>query len=79
MPDLPIEPPFPGRYPSGVESRLAVLKQIARETIATLSRIERRQDMLAAEQRAEFRPPLGIMPGGFSALLGVTAHGFHWL
>jgi hypothetical protein len=69
-----------------MESRVAVLEQIARTTAATLDRIERWQDALAAEQRADFRWLLGIMLGGFvtvlgllGALLGVMAHGFHWL
>ena len=90
MPDLPVEPASPGRYPADMESRVSVLEQIARTTAITLDRIERRQDTLAAELRAElrsdFRWLLGIMLGGFTmmlgmfgALLGVMAHGFHWL
>jgi hypothetical protein len=62
-----------------MESRVAVLEQIARTTSASLERIERRMDLLAADQRADFRWLLGIMLGGFGALLGVMAHGFHWL
>lgn len=62
-----------------METRVAVLEQIARTTTATLERIERRVDAIAAEQRADFRWMLGIMLGGFTALLGVMAHGFHWL
>lgn len=73
-----------------MESRVAVLQQIARTTATTLDRIERRQDVLArelrVERRADFRWLLGIMLGGFTmmpglpgALLGVMAHGFHWL
>ena len=69
-----------------MESRVAVLEQIARTTTASLERIERRMDASAAEQRADFRWLLGIMLGGFTAMLGgfgalfgVMAHGFHWL
>ncbi len=69
-----------------MESRVAVLEQIARTTTASLERIERRIDALAAEQRADFRWLLGTMLGGlaamlggFGAMLGVMAHGFHWL
>jgi hypothetical protein len=76
-----------------MESRVAVLEQIARTTTAALERldrrfdaVERRMDALATEQRADFRWLLGIMLGGFSAMLGgfaamlgVMAHGFHWL
>jgi hypothetical protein len=69
-----------------MESRVAVLEQIARTQTVSLERIERRMDMLAADQRSDFRWLLGIMLGGFgamlggfTALLGVMAHGFHWL
>lgn len=85
MPDT-LEPAGGGRYPSDMESRVAVLEQIARTTTASLDRIERRIDALSAEQRADFRWLLGIMLGGFAAmlggfgaLLGAMAHGFHWL
>ena len=85
MPDT-LEPAGGGRYPSDMESRVALLEQIARTTTAGLERIERRIDALSAEQRADFRWLLGIMLGGFAAmlggfgaLLGVMAHGFHWL
>lgn len=81
-----LEPAGGGRYPSDMESRVAVLEQIARTTTASLDRIERRIDALSAEQRADFRWLLGIMLGGFAAmlggfgaLLGAMAHGFHWL
>ncbi len=93
MPDTPIEPPPERRYPADMESRVAVLEQIAGNTAATLERIERRFDMLdrridmlTARQQADFRWLLGVMFGGFSAtiagfaaMLGVMAHGFHWL
>jgi len=93
MPDTPIELPPDRRYPSDMESRVAVLEQIARDTATTLERIERRIDvidrridMVAARQQADFRWLLGVMFGGFSAtiagfaaMLGVMAHGFHWL
>jgi hypothetical protein len=76
-----------------MESRVAVLEQIARNTSAALERIDRRFDAidrrfeaLSAEHRADFRWLLGVMLGGFAAMLGgfgamlgVMAHGFHWL
>ncbi len=69
-----------------MESRVAVLEQIARTQTAGLDRIERRLDQIAADQRADFRWLPGVMLGGFSvilgsfgAMLGVIAHGFHWL
>jgi hypothetical protein len=90
VPDLPVEPANPSRYPADMESRVAVLEQIARTTTATLERIERRMDMhvaeLRAELRADFRWLLGVMSAGFATLLGAygallaaMAHGFHWL
>jgi hypothetical protein len=69
-----------------MESRVAVLEQIARTTTASLERIERRIDALAAEHRSDFRWLLGTMLGGFATMLvaygampGATAHGFHGL
>ena len=79
IPDTPVDPTLPSSYPSGLESRVAVLKQTARTIIATLERMERRLDLMGAEQRAGFRWLLGIMLAGFAGLLGVMAHGFHWL
>ena len=85
MPDT-LEPAGGGRYPSDMESRVAVLEQIARTTAAGLERLERRfdtvdqrMDSFMREQRADFRWLMGIMLGGFGALLGIVAHGFHWL
>jgi hypothetical protein len=86
MPDTTIEPSEPGRYPVSMEARVAVLEQIARTTTAALERIERRLDSMdrridtvVTDQRADFRWLLGAMLGGFGAMLGVMAHGFHWL
>jgi hypothetical protein len=85
-----LEPGDSDRYPSDMEGRVAVLEKIAAVTTASLERTERRLDamddrarrrfdLLSAEHRADFRWPLGIMLGGFGALLGATARGFHWL
>jgi hypothetical protein len=84
MPDTPVAPPDGVPYPSGMESRVAVLEQIARNMSATLERIERRFeaidrrfesidrriDTLTSEHRADFRWLLGVMLGGFGAMLG---------
>jgi hypothetical protein len=84
MPDTPVAPPGSGRYPADMESRVAVLEQIARSATASSERIERRFDAvdrrfdvmerrfdaLSAEYRADFRWLLGIMLGGFGAMLG---------
>jgi hypothetical protein len=58
--------------------RLAVLEEIAKNTKATLERIDRRLDTIETNQRTDFRWLLGIIPGGYVGLLGVMAHGFHW-
>jgi hypothetical protein len=76
-----------------MEARVAVLEQIARTTAESLERIERRLDgfdrrfdTLGATQRSDFRWLLGTMLStagmilaAFTGLLGVMAHGFHWL
>ena len=83
MPDT-LEPAGGGRYPSDMESRVAVLEQIARSLLSGQERIERRFDavdrrfdavdrridILGAKQNADFRWLLGIMLGGFGAMLG---------
>ncbi len=107
MPDLPVEPTSPGRYPADMESRVALLEQIARTTTVGLERldhrmdgfdhrmdgfdrrmegVERRMDVMIAGQRADFRWIVGliltcifIVIGLFGTILGVMAHGFHWL
>ncbi len=67
-----------------MESRVAVLEQIARTTTAGLERIERRMDSIVAEQRAifaeqrsisaehraDFRWLIGVLSAGFATLLG---------
>ncbi|MEO9190134.1 MAG: hypothetical protein ABI224_09045 [Acetobacteraceae bacterium] len=86
MPDTPVDSTLPRSYPFGMETHVAVLEQMARTTSATLERMERRLDLIGAEQRTDFRWLLGItlagfgtMIGLFAGLLGVMAHGFHWL
>ena len=85
MPDT-LEPTAGGPYPSDMESRVAVLEQIARTMAASLERIDRRFDAidrrfevidrrfdtLSAEHRSDFRWLLGVMLGGFAAMLGVS-------
>lgn len=69
-----------------MESRVAVLEQIARMTTAGLERIDRRMDIKSAARRADVRWLLGVMLAGFATMLGAfgtvlaaMAHGFHWL
>jgi hypothetical protein len=35
--------------------------------------------LIRTDARSDFRWMLGIMLGGSGALLGIMAHGFHWL
>jgi len=76
-----------------MEARIAVLEQIARTTATALERmdgrmdrIDQRLDMLWGAQRGDFKWLLGMMVAGTGTilasilgLLGVMAHGFHWL
>ena len=76
-----------------LDTRVAILEQIARDIGATLDRIESRMDRIEAridrlEDRMDrqFRWLMGVMLGGFvsmlagfAGMLGVMAHGFHWL
>ncbi len=86
MPDIPVEPRGGEQYPAGMEARVAVLERIARTTAASLERIERRMVLAAATQCSDFRWLLGMMMGAtgtilaaLTGLLGIMAHGFHWL
>jgi hypothetical protein len=47
-----------------------LLEQIARTTTASLERIERRLEMQAAAQRADFRWLLGAILASFATMLG---------
>ncbi|HLB96607.1 MAG TPA: hypothetical protein VJK90_03040 [Acetobacteraceae bacterium] len=93
VPDIPVEHFSGGRYPGDMEARIAVLEQIARTTATALERmdgrmdrIDQRLDMLWGAQRGDFKWLLGMMVAGTGTilasilgLLGVMAHGFHWL
>jgi hypothetical protein len=99
MPDT-LEPTCGGRYRADMESSVTALEHIAPTTAANLERLEprfqtigprfesidRRIDPRTSEPRADFRSLLGLMLGGFTAMLvsfaamlGEMAHGFHWL
>ena len=88
MPDT-LEPTGSGRYPPDTESRVAVLEQIARSLLSGQERIERRFDVVdrrfdavdrrfdAVDRRIDM---LGAKQNAdFCWLLGIMAHGFHWL
>jgi len=62
-----------------LEARVAVLEQIARETIVTLGEI--RQDIreIRREHARDFRWLIGLYIAGYASLLAVMAHGFKWI
>ena len=61
--------------PPSLEPRVAVLEQIARNTAEVMAEIHK--DI--RELRTDNRWLLSIMLGGFIAMLGAMAKGFHWL
>ena len=76
--------------PNDIPARVAVLEEIARQTRETMAdlRTDLRQSFadlraeirdLRSESRSDYRWQMGLMLGGFGALLGVVAHGFHWI
>jgi hypothetical protein len=58
-----------------IPARVAVMEQIARSTAIELGEIHK--DI--RELRTDNRWLMGIMLGGFVAILGAMAHGFHWI
>ena len=73
-----------------IQSRVAVLEQIARVTQAALERIETRLDRLDARMADDFRflvrlqitmttVTIGLTLAGLATLGGMMAHGFHWI
>lgn len=87
MPDTPVDPSLPPSYPPDMESRVAVLEQIARGNAAAFDRVdrrfeqvdrrfqqlERRLEQIATEHHADFRWLVGIMLAGFGTLIGMMA------
>ena len=88
MAETTVSPPA-----ADLNSRVAVLKEIARASAATFADIRSelrdiRSELRAirAEAKADYRWIIGIMLGGFAmtiggfaGLLAVMAHGFKWL
>ena len=60
-------------------ARVAVLEQIARNTEAMLAEIRTDMREFRKDLRSDFRWLLATYGGGFIILLGVMAHGFHWV
>jgi len=73
-------------YDEGMEARVAVLEQIARNTEQILARMDvhldrmdTRMDRIEDRQRSDFRWLLTTGAGATAIILGTTAHGFHWI
>ena len=62
-----------------IPARVAVLEEIAASTKTILAEIKADLRDLRSESRSDYRWQMGLMLGGFGALLGVVAHGFKWL
>ena len=62
-----------------IESRTAVLEQIARSTEAILGEMRTDIREIRVQQDRDFRWLLGLYLAGTAAILGVMAHGFHWV
>jgi tRNA threonylcarbamoyladenosine modification (KEOPS) complex Pcc1 subunit len=60
---------------SDLEPRVAVLEQIARDTAIILAEIRADIREMRSAMRTDFRWLLAAL----AALLGVMAHGFHWI
>jgi hypothetical protein len=78
MPDTPVAPPGSGRYPADMESRVAVLEQIARSATASSERIERRFDAVDRRFDAVDRR-FDVMERRFDALSAEHRSDFRWL
>jgi hypothetical protein len=72
MPDSPAAP-------DDVPTRIAVLEEISRHTSVTLDRIDRRLETLDKRLDTHFRWLVGLYLARIVSILGVLAHGFHWL
>lgn len=67
------------RFAANHAERLGKLDQIADDTRRAIERLDRALERFDTRLDSHFRWLLGIMLAGFGALLGVMAHGFHWI
>ncbi len=61
-----------------MESRIAVLEEIASSTRATLKEMREDLRFVRDKQEADFRILVGLQATSILALAGMMAHGFHW-
>lgn len=69
-----LPPAVPQAYDASMESRIAVLEQIAVSTDKSLR--EMHEDL--REMRQDMKTMLGLGLSATATLLAVLAHGFHW-
>ena len=62
-----------------IERRLDAIEERLDRMDGRLDRMDGRLDRMVSEHRADYRWLLSLIIGGNAALLGVMAHGFHWL
>lgn len=86
----PLEPTGGGPHDPGMETRIAVLEEIAKSTKEVLSDLRADQRAMRGEivagfaelrktQERDFRLAVGIAVTGLLALAGLMARGFKWL
>lgn len=66
-------------YPNSIDTRVALLEQSIAHINETLLRIEQDTKEFRREVKSDFRWVIGLMIAFGSGVLGVMAHGFHWI
>ena len=75
-PNLP--PPGEPPYGVGMEARVAVLEQIAKDTKEILGEIKRDIRDIRQDQKVDFRVLFGALISVAVGLAAIMAHGFKW-
>jgi hypothetical protein len=80
MDQTPPHLPYRGEpdYDSGMEGRVAVLEQIAKDTRDVLTRMDTRMDRMEDRQSADFKWLFLLGLGATSFLFAALGHGFRW-
>ncbi len=73
-------------YPNSIDTRVALLEMSISHINETLLRIEQDSKDFRKDVKSDFRWIIGLIIGlssftiaGFSGVLAVIAHGFHWI
>jgi hypothetical protein len=80
MDQTPPRVPYGGELPyhDGMEARVAVLEQIAKDTRDVLTRMDTRLDRMEDRQSSDFKWLFALGLGAMSFIVAVMAHGFRW-